>query len=1418
MRASRVVALVLLVALPASIHAEDDPLEALFTGKPGPAAPSVEDEVLGPRPWKLEEVKPLLEEIAAVDTARAARVFVRAAEKELSSGHSASALALLERAGETGRALRERLLAPSLSIEGERVRVNNASAVARPFALEPALDDLVSAFRTSDDPPDLARFAAAHTTGEPLPIEKALPETGDALLVETRPEGARAVLARGIAIHVERHERGLAVAAWDARTGAAVAGHVLVVLGASEPRDGKLRRFSSLAAVPLDEEGFALAPLDERFQEALVVVRSEDGRAAWAAVPLHRSQQTVERDADERPRLTVHWERTLLRPGETARALVLARRWEHASLVPLAPGEKVEVLLVDASGKELARKELGLGNRSAAIFETQVPQGLHHVEAKILGLVAHVEGEPLLVGTPRAGALELAAHAPPWTEPGAPIDVRLEARDALGAPVVGRVRWRLIEEPSRIVSEGAVATDGSGNAALSLTARADARLDAFLTDAVGREAATSARIAASTGPIRLAASCERRFANVNEEVLVDLDAETLEGKLEDMKGAAFVSKEGVLAQRLDFATKEGRARVSIKLPAPGAWDVAFVTTPTHAAIRIFVGETPSPTLEVVPERSRYPRGETARFLVRGPAGARVLVLARGEQGVHPGFPRALAPGVLAIELDRSFSPGFEVEALAVIDGKLERARARVVVTPLGSPLEVELSADKPEYKPEEKPVLKVHAQGRDGLPARSSEVFVSFEDADEAHAAERASGAEADLVLARRHDAHVAPTGFVGLGTNDNGDAQTQLTFPGAGRWLARAIAVSPEGKWATSELVLAARPRLSLDLGAPAAVTSGDVVRLVLAVRNEGDKEAGPEVSIASSAPGLLALEGPAKEKLAVPPHGFASLHVTARALKPGHVKLDAKLAFPREDQTVSDPVVVTGPLQSWLSASAATVGSDAVGTPASSVALVAPEGPRLLLRVETPDSALCDLVAELARPGARACFAFAPALLARRAFDARGTRWDVITKRAGVDPAEVLVASDPGKGPRDPRRNPLFAKPRLDALAKEGLEELATRASAMGWSWRPGGAPDPDETAFVLASLALARECGAAVAPELIDRGAAALDSCLTRPGPPAERARAALALVLAGKPAPLDKLESPDRETELLVAFARLRANPQEAEKTRARALLETLPVDATSAALELELATLLDPKSDLARALADEVVARRPVPALAEPRLALLLAHALAEHARLTPPRQLVGNVKVKGLGTLELKPDDPQLVEAALLRDTPAPVGTLFLSRSDKGEVRVTALALADEPRGGEPVVARSYARLVRERVAERGFDHLRARFEPATTVRRGDVVRVQLVIRLERGLDHLTIEEPLPAGFELLRASGLAVEPAGTSVRLHADTLAPGEHRAELLLRATLAGEIVAPATRAWREPAPGQAGRNEAVSLRILD
>jgi hypothetical protein len=55
-------------------------------------------------------------------------------------------------------------------------------------------------------------------------------------------------------------------------------------------------------------------------------------------------------------------------------------------------------------------------------------------------------------------------------------------------------------------------------------------------------------------------------------------------------------------------------------------------------------------------------------------------------------------------------------------------------------------------------------------------------------------------------------------------------------------------------------------------------------------------------------------------------------------------------------------------------------------------------------------------------------------------------------------------------------------------------------------------------------------------------------------------------------------------------------------------------------------------------------------------------------------------------------------------------------------------------------------------------------------------------------------------------------------VRFLVDALPPGEHRLELLLRPRLAGEMLAPPTRAWIDSKPGYAGRNEGIQLKVVD
>jgi hypothetical protein len=1474
-----------------------------------PRAP--EDELLGRTSLPWEDASLLLEEIAALDPGLAAHAFTSAAALAAATtprapsvlawaeraaalgdpgasvlvaaalaalGREPEALARLEGAAspEAG-ALALSLRAPAIELERAlegRVTVHfrnveSLAVVARPIALDVALDDALLALRTERDGSlDLASLAAAGrlegavngpeiallTTrvvpsahGETLSVS--LPE-GNALVVEARGAGAstRMLLLRPrVVLLATRHEDGVALALCLASTGAPAPGRITLVQVADDVRGGKPVHFAASSGVPTDESGLAFAPLDARFSRVYAVAHADEGGVAWLAEPL----EAPPRSSPERPLVAAFFERALLRKGEIARARVLVRRarTERGRRVLVHPGagEKVQVLLVDAREKALAEREVTLDADGSAGFEAPLPPGF---EGRVR-LRARVEGEPALtesgeciVAEPGSASLEAELVGPTWAPPGAPVRFELHAHDPAGSPVAfARVDWRASFEPAweaerepggRLLAVtppalfappalfDAVATDASGTAAIALPAfSGEGRLvlRALVRDVTGREGVARAVAALAPSIPRLQVEWDRRFLAAGDDFALDVTARGLDGRpLEVVKGTLEVTGPGgARVSSSEIATnKEGRVRGTVKLAGSGVYEVAFVGSgsPARGGTEVFVlgrdGALAShrERLALVPERDRYTPGETARFLVTAPeawADAHAVVSARDDRGlVRAGFPRAvpLAKGVALIEvpLDAGWAPGLELEVVCPREGALERASARVHVG-LVEDLDVEVTADKPLYKPGEKPVVRVRVHGVDGLPRRGASVALSLEDADVVEAALGLAPGEAPL-LPRRHAAPLPPPGFIALGTDDNGIAQTTLTLPDApGRTCVRARVLARDGRFGADSHVLVARRRLALDAGFPAAVELGDELVATVSVRNDGEKPATATLSLASAATDVLALEGEASRRFDVPPHGLATLHVRVRPKKAGHAKLEAKLASPGEDETLSVTLTVSAPTLVPVSAATATVGSDTA--PVDSVDLVAPIASSVLLRVESPAAVLGDLVSELA--AGDPAVAFVPALLARRALES--VAFEAIAKRHGVDPAQLLAPGETGKLPRDPRRNPIFSKVRVGLLAEEGQAALAARLTPGGWSWRAGGEADLEATSAALEALARAKEAGAPVAPELLAKGAAALAVLLEKAGGSSglARAEAALALVRAGHAAPLDKiaagLGADAREGRVVLALAAVLAAGTGPDAPRAReaasgVLREGRATSAAGAARDLELHLLLAPDGSPASTYADAAIASRPVTALADPRGEAALARALADYVRLAKPAALSGTVVVsahgKRVAELKLAADDPLLTDAAIVVEPKAPLGTLALMRSKGSRVAVSVVALGPETPGP---LERRVETLARTLAAEGDARWLRACWTPGS-LHVGGIARLELTLRTTSPMDHVAIEQPLPAGFELLGSAPIAV-----------DHLAPGEHRFTLLARPGVAGRFLLPPARLSVAGVPATAG-----------
>ena len=1401
----------------------------------------------------------------------------------------------------------------------ERRNLASLCVTARPVAFEAALDAAIERLRDPESGAGLdqlhegddllllglredmlgpAAVVASRTceaSPHPSSEEASVPDAAGTpfLLEASGPHAAARTIAfsgKSLALRLVALPDGvLAACVVDPRTGAPVPAAVTLIESSLESRKGKAVRFTTTSAAPTDAHGVALLSRDTRYPWACAIARVDDGRIALALDPAVAAPPAIH---DAVPQVAVAWERSLVLPGEIARARLWARLPD--GLTP----RRIEVEL--RSEAIIATASLALDGYGGATLEVPLPRdlaGVVRLSARVEGLAARVLGFPLVVAHPSEPSLEVTLSVPARAAPGERLAVPVHVRDSLGFPVVGAAT-SLRTFLTRDSYASGVATDASGDAVYQIDVRGEGGetlvLAAVARDAEGRGGSTSAVLPVARGAHRVLVTAEKRFATAGETVPVEVAVLDAFGDTTPSSGKLVVRHEdGTQDPETRLALPDGRIGASLKLGQPGVYDVSFVESGSglSGALTLYAlspdGSLPAPRadVEVVPERPRYAPGETARFLVRArEAGAWVFLHASTRMmGEDDRLPRAMAlPGRAAIV---SVPPGsgtrLELEAIPLGTGS--PALAGVDVGQWESLFSVSVTPDKDAYKPKDRAQVRVHCAGPDGLPLRDVQVAVSFEEAALARAAEVALPAarspfgrlsiqegergetrpldrrrwlldgtfgaapwaspfdlHAEALLPCRQgevllpeptrEDHLPPQGFTLGTTNGGGDLQVAFTVPDAGgRFLVRARAVSRDGRTGEGEGTILGRAPVRLELVAPPVLEQGDESVVVARVTNDGAKALALDLSLKNKSPLVVALE-PARKgmpagKLAVPAHGEQILVIPVRGVGAGVARIDAHLTGQGVDLLAGTNVAVRGlPLEIASPSSLSTMILDVA--PQSSGGLTLPAAKRVLVRVETPAALLGDVIEDLSRERALAApeHAFAAALAARAALDARHEPWDAVAKRALVDPGEVLPPGTVTKLVRDPRRSPLFSQARLDALARAGLDALARRRVPGGWSLRERppsgsaiGAPDLEATAQALEEIARASGLGSTPAHDL--EAAAVQDlSVLLRVAaahPPEARAReaaarahAALALARAGEAVPLEGILA-DRASlgllgELRLALARCLVKPGVVPE--APALLAREPGSAVEAALALELALAMDPGASNVSALAMRLLALAGGPLAAEDEEEV--AFALSDLVTRVPPELPQGSVVLlagkKTLAELKLPGDDQLLTDAALLVD----VGTLgkarllSLARKGKGAVTVQALAL-------EPLATGTFACSAQANQVAGGvfLDGGLALLRPASTaapafpevawpgerilVRRGVRIELDLAFVADGGPHGVIVEQALPHLGDLDHADaslgGTALVLPGR-VRFSWDHLPAGVQHVVLVLRATLPG------------------------------
>ncbi len=250
-----------------------------------------------------------------------------------------------------------------------------------------------------------------------------------------------------------------------------------------------------------------------------------------------------------------------------------------------------------------------------------------------------------------------------------------------------------------------------------------------------------------------------------EGVAIDVTIERRETRAARVKGAGnayltHYSTEWVPVDRCEMQSARQPVSCTFTPPEPGLHRITAGirdtrNRPHHTEIRQWVaGKGPvvwqqpaDNSLEIIPEKSEYRVGETARFLVQNPfPGARALVTVE-RYGVLKSWVQTLAEAtpIVAVDVDPDFLPGFFLSVVVVSprvepppsDSQVDLGKpafrmgyVRVPVTDPYKELQVRVEPQRDTYKPRETVSVDIRASSRH--PAAEEPVELAVAVLDEA--------------------------------------------------------------------------------------------------------------------------------------------------------------------------------------------------------------------------------------------------------------------------------------------------------------------------------------------------------------------------------------------------------------------------------------------------------------------------------------------------------------------------------------------------------------------------------------------------------------------------------------------------------------------------------------------------------------
>lgn len=483
-----------------------------------------------------------------------------------------------------------------------------------------------------------------------------------------------------------------------------------------------------------------------------------------------------------------HTDRSVYRPAQTVYYRVIVRKVREDGTYTLPEGDEVVVDISDSRGGEVRKDTLKLSDFGTVHGELTLadepPLGDYQVQLMVNGIAAGYFTFSVEEYKKPEYEVIVTTEKSSYTR-GDRITANVRADYYFGSPVSsGDVEYRVLRSRywrpwwqdtewawmyrslpvynrfgSEFVDEGNGRLNDDGTFSFTFDSPDDLDNDytytliAQVTDASRRTIIGSATVRVTRGEFFLTARTDRYVYEAGDDVLLTINARTFE----DDAGIAVPfgvtlkrvwwenedreQRQDVLWEKEGKTTANGEGTLKFKAPENGyliaeisATDSRGNTITTSASIYVaderYAWRDNGGGVQIIPDRDIYSPGDVMSALVIMPVeNLDMLVTSEGPTIFSYSVQRLSGnSAILRIPIEERFAPSFFPSVAALVGNRLFSSQVQVAVRPEGKVVNLEISTDKPEYKPGEKGIVKVRALDADGNPVRNMELAVGLVD------------------------------------------------------------------------------------------------------------------------------------------------------------------------------------------------------------------------------------------------------------------------------------------------------------------------------------------------------------------------------------------------------------------------------------------------------------------------------------------------------------------------------------------------------------------------------------------------------------------------------------------------------------------------------------------------------------------